>query len=78
MTESLVLFDGTVNSAWFTRTSIILFLNKKDIFKKKLDKSPMSNYFTEYTGGSDPNEAAKYVLKQFKRLNNRGLLLYPQ
>lgn len=38
MTESLVLFDSVVNSRWFLRTSIMLFLNKIDVFKNKLPK----------------------------------------
>jgi guanine nucleotide-binding protein G(i) subunit alpha len=40
MAESLVLFDSVINSRWFLRTSIILFLNKIDVFKNKLPKVP--------------------------------------
>ncbi len=36
MAESLVLFESVVNSRWFLRTSVILFLNKIDIFKQKI------------------------------------------
>jgi hypothetical protein len=38
MNESLVLFESVINSRWFLRTSIILFLNKIDVFKLKLPK----------------------------------------
>ena len=38
MAESLVLFESVINSRWFLRTSIILFLNKIDVFKNKLPK----------------------------------------
>lgn len=38
MKESLVLFDSVINSRWFLRTSIILFLNKIDVFKRKVGK----------------------------------------
>lgn len=38
MAESLVLFDSIINSRWFLRTSIILFLNKIDIFRSKVKK----------------------------------------
>ena len=34
--ESLVLFESVVNSRWFSRTSIILFLTGIDEFKAKL------------------------------------------
>jgi len=36
MAESLVLFKGVISSQWFLRTSIILFLNKIDVFESKL------------------------------------------
>lgn len=50
MYESLKLFDSICNNKWFTNTSIILFLNKKDIFEEKIKKSPLSICFPEYTG----------------------------
>ncbi|CAJ0905696.1 9907_t:CDS:2 [Entrophospora sp. SA101] len=51
--ESLVLFESVINSRWFLRTSIILFLNKIDLFKAKLPRVPLSDYFPEYTGLKD-------------------------
>lgn len=50
MQESLVLFESVINSRWFLRTSVILFLNKIDVFKQKLPKVPLVHYFPEYTG----------------------------
>jgi hypothetical protein len=78
MMESLVLFDSVVNSRWFMRTSIILFLNKVDLFKQKLARSPLSNYFPDYSGGNDVNRAAKYLLWRFNQVNRAHLNLYPQ
>lgn len=78
MMESLVLFDSVVNSRWFMRTSIILFLNKVDLFKQKLAKSPLSTYFPDYSGGNDVNRAAKYLLFRFDQVNRARLQLYPQ
>ncbi|KAK0712262.1 guanine nucleotide binding protein, alpha subunit [Apiosordaria backusii] len=77
MMESLLLFDSVVNSRWFMRTSIILFLNKVDIFKQKLGRSPLSNYFPDYSGGNDVNKAAKYLLWRFNQVNRAHLNLYP-
>ncbi|KAG8966888.1 Guanine nucleotide-binding protein alpha-2 subunit [Tulasnella sp. 419] len=77
MDESFVLFDSVVNSRWFMRTSIILFLNKIDVFKAKLPKSPLNKYFPEYTGGNDINKAAKYILWRFSLVNRAKLLMYP-
>jgi guanine nucleotide-binding protein subunit alpha len=78
MMESLLLFDSVVNSRWFMRTSIILFLNKVDIFKQKLGRSPLGNYFPDYSGGNDVNKAAKYLLWRFNQVNRGHLNLYPQ
>lgn len=50
MHESLKLFDSICNNKWFTDTSVILFLNKKDIFEEKIKKSPLTICFPEYTG----------------------------
>ncbi|KAG8855595.1 Guanine nucleotide-binding protein alpha-2 subunit [Tulasnella sp. 330] len=77
MDESLVLFESVINSRWFQRTSMILFLNKTDVFKDKLLKSPMENHFPEYTGGSDISKAAKYILWRFHMVNRAKLTIYP-
>ena len=69
MQEALTLFDSISNSRWFTKTSIILFLNKIDRFKEKLPVSPMKNYFPDYEGGDDYAAACDYVLNRFVSLN---------
>ena len=50
MQESLKLFDSICNNKWFGDTSIILFLNKKDLFEEKILRSPLTICFTEYAG----------------------------
>lgn len=55
MHESLKLFDSICNNKWFTDTSVILFLNKKDIFEEKIKKSPLTICFPEYTGREPPS-----------------------
>ncbi|KAJ1759234.1 guanine nucleotide-binding protein subunit alpha [Coemansia sp. RSA 1824] len=69
MQEALTLFDSICNSRWFVKTSIILFLNKMDIFHEKLPHSPMRKYFPDYDGGNDPDAASEYILKRFVSLN---------
>ncbi|GMF37256.1 unnamed protein product [[Candida] boidinii] len=75
--ESLNLFESVVNSMWFRRTSIVLCLNKIDIFIEKLPKSPLENYFPDYAGGSDVNKAVKYILWRFRKLNRANLNIMP-
>lgn len=77
MAESLVLFESVINSRWFLRTSIILFLNKIDVFKTKLPKVPLDRFFPEYTGGTDVNKGAKYILWRFMQANRARLNVYP-
>ncbi|KIY67848.1 heterotrimeric G-protein alpha subunit, GPA3-like protein [Cylindrobasidium torrendii FP15055 ss-10] len=77
MAESLLLFESVINSRWFLRTSIILFLNKIDVFKTKVPKVPLDRYFPEYTGGNDINKAAKYILWRFMQANRARLSVYP-
>ncbi|KAH9957678.1 G-protein alpha subunit [Russula dissimulans] len=77
MAESLVLFESVINSRWFLRTSIILFLNKIDVFKRKLPKVPLDKFFPEYTGGADVNKGAKYILWRFMQANRARLNVYP-
>lgn len=77
MMESLNLFDSIVNSKWFIKTPIILFLNKIDLFMAKLPASPVEQYFPEYTGGTY-EEACEFFLDKFRSLkNNPDKEIYP-
>lgn len=72
--EALNLFDSICNSRWFTNTSLILFLNKVDLFREKLSRSPLRNYFPDYTGPDDDYEqASKFILSKFLALNRNPL-----
>ena len=50
MEESLKLFESVINNKWFIETSVILFLNKKDLFEEKIGVSSLTLCFPEYTG----------------------------
>jgi len=69
MQEALTLFDSICNSRWFVKTSIILFLNKIDLFAEKLPYSPLGDYFADYTGGDNYDAACDYLLHRFVSLN---------
>lgn len=71
MEESLHLFRTIICYPWFQRASIIIFLNKTDVFEEKILCSNLSDYFPEYQG--DPHnalEARDFILAMF-RDNNR-------
>lgn len=60
-----MLFDSICNNKFFIDTSIILFLNKKDLFAEKIKKSPLTICFPEYTGTSSTLTLSdKMLLKQ--------------
>ena len=69
MRESMKLFESICNNKWFTDTSIILFLNKKDIFNEKIRSSPLSICFPEYKGGNSYDETSRYIESKFEELN---------
>jgi len=69
MQEALTLFDSICNSRWFVKTSIILFLNKIDLFAEKLPRSPLGDYFPDYQGGDSYDAACDYLLHRFVSLN---------
>lgn len=69
MQEALTLFDSICNSRWFVKTSIILFLNKIDLFKMKISRSPIEKYFPDYKGGDNYDAATEYFLQRFVSLN---------
>ena len=70
MKESLALFDTIINYEWFQHTSIILFLNKKDILSEKVKISPISKYFPDYYGDpSDVSAVQEFILDMYVDLN---------
>lgn len=69
MAESLRLFDSICNNNWFTNTSLILFLNKKDLLAEKIKRIPLTVCFPDYKGQNTYEEAAVYVQRQFEDLN---------
>jgi len=78
MKESLLLFDEICNSRWFMDTSIILFLNKTDLFREKIKKTDLTVCFPEFAGGNDYESAANFVRDRFLELNKSdGKQVYP-
>lgn len=53
MEESKALFKTIITYPWFQHSSVILFLNKKDLLEEKIMYSHLVDYFPEYDGKSD-------------------------
>ena len=65
-----MLFESIANSKWFSRSAIILFLNKIDLFRNKIGESPIPKYFPEYSGDpTDLKVACRFFDEKFRSLN---------
>lgn len=69
MEESMNLFEEICNCSWFFNTSIILFLNKSDLFEAKAARINLNVCFSDYTGGLDPKAAMNFLKDKFVGLN---------
>jgi len=67
--ESLLLFDEVCNCPPLRQTAFILFLNKIDLFKEKIAKVDLKQWFPNYTGGLNYDKALNFLEDKFKELN---------
>jgi len=72
MHEAINLFDEICNSRWFKETSIILFLNKKDLFESKIQTKSIQEAFPEYNGEPNDLEASQEFLQNQFESKNRS------
>nr|XP_023024071.1 guanine nucleotide-binding protein G(q) subunit alpha-like [Leptinotarsa decemlineata] len=70
MEESKALFKTIITYPWFQHSSVILFLNKKDLLEEKIMYSHLVDYFPEYEGPQrDAIAAREFILRMFVDLN---------
>jgi len=70
MEESKALFRTIITYPWFQHSSVILFLNKKDLLEEKIMYSHLVDYFPEYDGPQrDAIHAREFILRMFVDLN---------
>lgn len=68
--ESIQLFEETCNNKWFVNTPFILFMNKMDLFKEKIEReSDLSSVFEDYKDGKDTDAAIKYIVSRYTTMN---------
>ena len=79
--EALDLFEEIVNSKYFVETSMILFLNKRDLFAKKIAKTPIEScggFFSDCTAGNNYDNGVEYLKNKFLDRNRNPLKeIYP-
>ena len=76
MEESLQIFSSLINSRWFRKTPVLLFLNKMDRFELKIKSHPLNIYFSDFKGDPASYEGSvSYIKDKFlsvdKQLNRR-------
>lgn len=75
MVEALDLFEDICNNIFFLESSMILFLNKRDLFEEKIKTKHIRDTpaFSDYTGKDGDYEAGvQYFLDKFMSKNKSG------
>jgi len=63
MVEALLLFREITHSTWCKNNSIIIFLNKTDLFDEKIKRVPLKSHFEDYQGEEKNSSVAKEFIK---------------
>ncbi|EIN13172.1 heterotrimeric G protein alpha subunit 4 [Punctularia strigosozonata HHB-11173 SS5] len=73
MQDAMTIWDSICHSQWFKQTSIILFLNKNDLFEQKIEHSSIKNFFPDFDGEpGDVRAGREYFKKRFARLAQKA------
>jgi len=72
MHEALKLFGDICNSRWFEMTTMILFLNKIDLFAEKIKQVPLRVCFPEYEGDNSFEATTRYISERFRAANRNA------
>ncbi|KAI6198990.1 Guanine nucleotide-binding proteinalpha-17 subunit [Aphelenchoides besseyi] len=76
LVEAMNLFKNVVNTSFFEKTSMILFLNKIDLFKEKIQRVPLSVTFASYKGGLNYADGISFIRRQFLKLYHNESKIY--
>ncbi|KAK0224514.1 heterotrimeric G-protein alpha subunit, GPA2-like protein [Armillaria nabsnona] len=73
MQDAMTIWDSICHSQWFKRTSIILFLNKNDLFEKKIPHSDIKTFFPDFDGDvGDVRAGCDYFKRRFSKLATKA------
>eukprot|EP01130_Rhizamoeba_saxonica_P015479 TRINITY_DN6957_c0_g1_i1.p1 TRINITY_DN6957_c0_g1~~TRINITY_DN6957_c0_g1_i1.p1 ORF type:complete len:343 (+),score=79.86 TRINITY_DN6957_c0_g1_i1:63-1091(+) len=78
--ESLKLFGEVTSSQWFADTAFVLFMNKDDLFRKKIKNKPkaMNNRFADVSlsDSKDYDASYRYIQRRFEDAYGGSSRLY--
>ena len=69
------LFEEICKNVFFDKSSIILFLNKRDLFAEKIRTKPINSYpaFSDYNGPpGDYDAGVQYFVSKFQQRNKNA------
>jgi guanine nucleotide-binding protein subunit alpha len=67
MQESLQVFKQLSQSQWLQNIPFLLFLNKCDLLKEKIQSSPINKWFPDFTGdNSNYNEVVQFIENKYR------------
>ncbi|KDQ17576.1 hypothetical protein BOTBODRAFT_105257 [Botryobasidium botryosum FD-172 SS1] len=73
MQDAMAIWDSICHSQWFKQTSIILFLNKNDLFEDKVRHSDIKTHFPDYEGKpGSASEGRDYFKRRFLKLSAKS------
>jgi len=73
MDESLEVWEALLNKEVFESTTIVLLLNKCDLFEDKIERVDLKDIFKKYKGGKDHLKARNFILEKFKRVATKSV-----
>ncbi|KAF8214282.1 heterotrimeric G protein alpha subunit 4 [Mycena galopus ATCC 62051] len=73
MQDAMTIWDSVCHSQWFKQTSIILLLNKNDLFELKIKKSHIKTFFPDFDGmPGNAFSGRQYFKKRFGYLAQKA------
>ncbi|KAK7475441.1 hypothetical protein BaRGS_00033322, partial [Batillaria attramentaria] len=66
--EAMESFSAVCRHPGFAPTPVVLFLNRRDIFRNKLKVSSLAKAMPDYKGSSDHTEATHFLKRKFEAL----------
>lgn len=78
LVESLDLFGEVANSRWFTKTAIVLFLNKTDLFREKVKTVSLTvcPALVNYDGDAVYEDALEYITDTFLEKTEKDVIVH--
>lgn len=67
MEESMNVFSDIIGSRWFKKSDVILFLNKSDLLKQKLEEgAEIGEHFPEYVGNNSYDDVSEFIKEMYE------------